>query len=53
MRGARRPLREAGFETREFYIAKETYAAEFEEYFKVARLSQALKALSGPSRVGD
>jgi hypothetical protein len=36
-RGLRRPLRDAGFETREFHTAKEAYAKEFEEYFKLAR----------------
>jgi hypothetical protein len=36
-RGLRRPLRDAGFETREFHKAKEAYANEFEEYFKLAR----------------
>lgn len=36
-RQLRRPLREAGFDPRAFHTAKEAYATEFEEYFKVAR----------------
>ena len=36
-RGLRRPLRGAGFDTSIFHTAKEAYASEFEEYFKVAR----------------
>lgn len=36
-RGLRRPLRDAGFDTNAFHTAKEAYATEFEEYFKVAR----------------
>jgi hypothetical protein len=36
-RGLWRPLRDAGFETREFHTAKEAHAKEFEEYFKLAR----------------
>ncbi len=33
----RRPLRDSGFDTNAFHTTKEAYAAEFEEYFKVAR----------------
>jgi len=36
-RGLRRPLRDAGFDTNAFHTAKEAYATEFEEYFKVTR----------------
>ncbi len=36
-RGLRRPLRDAGCDTNVFHAAKEAYAAQFDEYFKVAR----------------
>jgi hypothetical protein len=36
-RGLRRPLNDAGKDTRAFHAAKEAYAKEFEEYFKLAR----------------
>ena len=36
-RQLRCPLRDAGFDPRAFHTAKEAYATEFEEYFKVAR----------------
>ena len=36
-RGLRRPLIDAGFDTRDFHNAKEVYASAFEEYFKVSR----------------
>ncbi len=36
-RRLRRPLREAGYNTNSFHYAKEAYASEFEQYFKVAR----------------
>jgi len=32
-----RPLRDAGYDTRDFHKTKETYASAFGEYFKVAR----------------
>ncbi|MFY9289597.1 MAG: hypothetical protein WAP03_02670 [Methylorubrum rhodinum] len=36
-RSLRRPLRDAGYDTNAFHTAKEAYAAQFDEYFKVAR----------------
>ncbi len=36
-RGLRRPLRDAGYDINAFHTAKEAYAAQFDEYFKVAR----------------
>ncbi|WP_105401402.1 hypothetical protein [Neorhizobium sp. T7_12] len=36
-RGLRKPLIQAGFDARSFHKTKESYATEFEEYFKVAR----------------
>ena len=36
-RGLRRPLNDAGYETRDFHKAKEAYASAFEEYFRVSR----------------
>ena len=35
--GLRRPLNDAGYETRDFHKAKEAYASAFEEYFRVSR----------------
>ncbi|MCW2275940.1 hypothetical protein GJ654_16630 [Rhodoblastus acidophilus] len=36
-RGLRRPLMNAGYDTRDFHKTKEAYASAFEEYFKVSR----------------
>ena len=36
-RQLRRPLRDAGFDTNAFHESKEAYAAQFDEYFKIAR----------------
>jgi hypothetical protein len=36
-RGLRRPLNDAGYNTRGFHRTKEAYASAFEEYFKVSR----------------
>jgi len=36
-RGLRRPLNDAGYDTRDFHKTKEAYASTFEEYFKVSR----------------
>jgi hypothetical protein len=36
-RGLRRPLNDAGYDTRAFHETKEAYAVAFEEYFKVSR----------------
>jgi hypothetical protein len=36
-RGLRRPLNDAGYDTRGFHRTKEAYASAFEEYFKVSR----------------
>ncbi len=36
-RGLRKPLNDAGYDTRDFHIAKEAYASAFEEYFKASR----------------
>ncbi|WP_143271607.1 hypothetical protein [Bradyrhizobium mercantei] len=36
-RGLRRPLNQAGFDTRAFHRTKEAYANYFDEYFKVTR----------------
>ncbi len=36
-RGLRRPLNDAGYDTRDFHKTKEAYASAFDEYFKVAR----------------
>jgi hypothetical protein len=36
-RGLRRPLNDAGHDTRDFHKTKEIYASTFEEYFKVSR----------------
>lgn len=36
-RGLRKPLKDAGHDTRGFHTTKEAYASAFEEYFKVAR----------------
>ena len=36
-RGLRRPLNDAGYDTRDFHKTKESYASAFEEYFKVSR----------------
>jgi len=36
-RGLRRPLNDAGYDTRGFHRTKEAYASAFEEYFKVPR----------------
>lgn len=36
-RGLRRPLNDAGYDTRAFHKTKEAYALVFEEYFKLAR----------------
>ena len=36
-RGLRRPLNDAGHDTRAFHKAKEAYASVFEKYFKLAR----------------
>ena len=37
VRGLRRPLNDAGYDTRDFHKTKEAYASAFDEYFKVAR----------------
>jgi hypothetical protein len=36
-RALRRPLNNAGYDTRSFHTTKEAYASAFEEYFKVSR----------------
>ena len=36
-RALRRPLNDAGYETRDFHKTKEAYASAFDEYFKAAR----------------
>ena len=36
-RGLRKPLKDAGYDTRDFHKTKEAYASNFEEYFKIAR----------------
>ena len=36
-RSLRRPLKDAGYDTRAFHQAKEAYASNFDEYFKLAR----------------
>ena len=36
-RGLRKPLNDAGYNTRDFHRTKESYASTFEEYFKVSR----------------
>ncbi len=36
-RGLRKPLKVAGYDTRDFHKTKEAYASNFDEYFKVSR----------------
>jgi hypothetical protein len=36
-RGLRRPLNAAGYDTRDYHEAKEVYASNFTEYFKISR----------------